>query len=174
MITYRPGVKMNERLVAVVEQIAPFARDISLIITSGVRDPQNQLSIIGKYAEIKGVRFKEFETGNLLDKVEIPEHGLVYRWQQTWSRLLRMGIIVNPPLAAKCLEDYKHPSKGYVSAGTLIQGSPHTRGTAFDVSGANNMGMIVGILTTAKAGGADIKDFLIERENNCVHVDINP
>jgi hypothetical protein len=175
MISFRPGIKLNDRLSAVIQQLAPFAGDVILTITSGIRDPEDQLSSIGKYAVARGVKFAEYEVGNLYDKVSLPDiGGEVYRWQQTWSRLLHLGVIINPPLAAHCLEDYHHPTKGHVPRGTLIQGSPHFRGTAFDISGANNLEEVIGVVTTAKAGGAEIKDFLVERENNCVHIDVMP
>jgi hypothetical protein len=174
MISFSPGIKLNARLSQVIQQIAPFAGGTMLKITSGLRDPIGQLSIIGKYAAIHGVKFSEYQVGNLYDQVIIGGFGVVYRWQQTWSRLLHLGIIVNPPLAATCLEDYTHPSKGFIKAGTFIQGSPHIQGTAFDISAANNKDRVVDILSSALAGGADIKDFLIERENNCVHVNIKP
>lgn len=172
MTSIARGVILNDRLKQVVAQIGRFPDSETLTVTSGVRGPEKQLSIIGKFAAIKGVKFSEYLVGNIYDKVTLAGVGEVYRWQQTWSRLLALGVIVNPPVAAACLEDYTHPSKGLVKAGTLIQASPHTRGTALDFSGANNIDRVVAVLSTAKAGGAEIKNILIERENDCVHVDV--
>jgi hypothetical protein len=166
----RPGVETTETIRRVLEAIEPFAGDVVLEVSSGVRDPAHQLVIIAKYAMIKNAAFAEFRADNVYEKYDINGRSL-YRWQQTWSRLLALGVMINPPLAARCLEDYQHPAKGTVPAGTLIPGSPHYSGKAFDISGRRGVIAVVEVLEQAKQAGAGIRDILVERENNSIHVD---
>jgi len=196
-IYIRPGVKTTDTIDKVLEAIEPCTRgqgsgvkgqesEIILDITSGLRDPADQLLIIAKFALANGVKFVEFDAKDVHgymdqgNRVAVPfeNHAItdgsvhkIYTWQRTWSRLLNLGIIINPPLAALCLEDYQHPTKGLVKAGTLVQGSPHYGGKAFDISGRPGIDRIVGILATAKLAGVGIKGWLVERNNNAVHVD---
>lgn len=172
----RPGVVTTPTIIDTLDAIAPFAFGTVLDVTSGLRTPEQQLAIIGKYAAFNGTFFPEYEPGNVHDKVLVPDAGReLYRWQRTWSRLLLLGIIVNPPLAAEVLEDYIRD--GVNKKGELIQGSPHYTGHAFDLSGGRNgvnMQELKTILHGAKEAGAPIRRFLVERQNNAIHVDCVP
>jgi len=170
MLTIRQGAKLNTALSNVVWKIAPFTGETLIEITSGVRNPIEQLHLIGRYALQKKIKFPEFDAQKLHDKINIEGQEL-YTWQRTWSMLLRLNIIINPPLAAICLEDSLR-ADGSNRNGTLIQGSPHSSGTAFDISGKAGIPRIVEILTAAKTAGVTIKNWLVERENNAVHVNI--
>lgn len=166
----RPGVRTTDVIMQVIEDLDPFTGDLILDITSGVRTPDEQLSIIGKYAAVQGVSFPEYEAGNLYEKVLVPYREKdVYRWQRVWSALLNRGIIINPPLAAEVLDDYFRD--GVNRLGQTIPGSPHYGGKAFDISGRPGLEKIVGVLATAKLAGVGIKGWLVERNNNAVHVD---
>lgn len=173
MLTIRPNVKLNDHLSKVIWDIAPYTGAVKIEVTSGVREPIDQLHLISWYALEKGVKFPEFRPQELHEKVQPVElESEVYRWQRTWSRLLHMGVIINPPLAAVCLEDSIRPN-GTNRKGEVIQGSPHSRGTAFDISGKAGFPSTEIVLKEAKAAGVGIKDWLLERENNAVHVNIS-
>ena len=168
MIYIRPDVKRSEVTDKIFEALGPFTEGITLDITSVLREPADQLMIIAKYALANGVKFVEFSAQNVHDKTTIEGQEL-YLWQRTWSRLLNLGIIINPPLAAVALEGYTRD--GVNKKGHLIPGSPHYTGKCFDISGRPGLEKIVGVLATAKLAGVEIRGWLIERANNAVHVD---
>jgi hypothetical protein len=172
MLTIRDNVKLNGPLSKVVWDLAPYAGNVLIDITSGLREPLDQLHLIGWYAIQKEVKYPEFDVHNLYDKITLGDGIEVYTWQRTWSRLLHQGVIINPPFAAVCLEDSYRPDHTN-RKGQVIQGSPHSHGTAFDISGAHGIEPVVLVLEQAKAAGVAIKNWLVERENNCVHVNIS-
>ena len=57
--------------------------------------------------------------------------------------------------------------------GLFINQTPHARGTAFDVGGNSNgiMDEAAVLAEAKKQNLAGLRGFLLERENNCVHVD---
>jgi hypothetical protein len=168
MIYVRPSVKRTETIDRVLEQIEPHSEGMILDITSGLRDPAEQLIIIAKYALVNKVRFPEFDPDDVHGRVTIDGQE-IYQWQRTWSALLALGIIINPPLAAVVLDDYLRD--GVNKKGHLIPGSPHYAGKAFDISGRPGLEKIVGVLQRARAAGAEIKGWLVERKQGAVHVD---
>src|SRR3990172_2220519 len=167
MYFLRPGVKTTPAIIAALKAIDEYAHGFIIDVSSGLRTPEEQLSIIGKYAAFQGVRFPEYEPGNVLEKVYVADENRdLYRWQRVWSRLLNLGIIINPPLAAEVLEDYIRD--GINKKGLLIPGSPHYSGNDFDISGGRggmHMTEITGILKKAKQGGAPVRYYLVERQN---------
>ena len=169
----RPGVVTTPTIIETLEAIDPFTHGVILDVTSGLRTPEQQLSIIGKYAVFHSAYYAEYEPGNVYDRVLVPELGRkVYRWQRVWSKLLNLGIIINPPLAAEALDGYIRD--GVNKIGQLIQGSPHYSGQAFDLSGGPRGALlrsVENVLFLAKHGGAPIRRFLVERQNNAIHVD---
>lgn len=168
MIFIRPNVKLTDTIKKVLAQIEPYSGDVILDITSGLRTPSEQLMIIARYAAVHGVQFHEFLPDDVHSTVMIDDKQL-YCWQRTWSRLLSMGIIINPPLAAVVLDDYI--VAGENRKGHLIPGSPHYGGKAFDIAARKGPDIIVKVLQAARDEGADIRSWTIERKNNCVHVD---
>lgn len=95
--------------------------DFPIWISSGVRTPQSQLALIKSYAIKKGL--------------ELPDLLTMDNFIPVWSKLLNVGIIINPPIDSHCIYDYwklvngvKVNHKGY-----LIPTSPHIKGTAFNV-----------------------------------------
>jgi hypothetical protein len=133
-------------------------------ITSIKRDPRDQLRIIINYALRMKIKVNCSE--NDLDlKLENGQ----YIWQEPWSRILESGIIANPPLVAATLYDYKHPVKGIVKAGTVIQPSSHFTGRAFDISG--QVGNIIEYALKEEPG-IGIRSYLIERQQDCTHCNV--
>lgn len=170
MLIIRPNVRLNGALAQVLCGVAPHAGSIAVEVTSGLREPADQLKLIGWFALQNEVKFPEFGVHDLYDKKDIDGQEL-YTWQRTWSRLLHIGIIINPPFAAVCVEDSFRPD-GTNRNGMLIPGSPHSRGTAFDISGRGGIDQVCGVLADSMAKGAAIKNWQVERKNNAVHVNI--
>jgi hypothetical protein len=142
-------------------------------VTSGKRNPEGQLEIIRGYLEKKGLKdeFKEAFGKGVHEKLTHEKFGSIYTWQLGWSKLLNIGVIINPPCAAACLLDYMRD--GINKKGRVINGSPHFNGTAFDVGGGENgIGDETEILKQAlKDGVKGLINILPERENNANHCD---
>lgn len=165
------GVLMTSTIEPVIVALDKYFKEAKLIanVTSGERTSGDQLRIIRNYcAQFKiDVEFPEIKTCGVLDKID----GL-FAWQKAWSRLLNKGIIVNPPLKAECLFDYFRD--GVNKKGQVINQSPHYYGKAFDIGGGidhdptNELEVIKKALADKLPG---LKGYLLERKQNCLHVD---
>lgn len=136
-------------------------------VTSILRDPIKQLDLIISYA-------KKYNISVNFSKTDVDTKiGDLYIWQDVWSRLLEIGVIISPPRDAICLRDYIR--NGINKKGQLIKASPHFTGYSFDIAG--NLTKIVGILNKAKSQDNAlkflIKNYLVEHQNGCIHVDVN-
>ena len=93
-----------------------------------------------------------------------------YSWQMAWSHLLNLGVIINPPVAAKCL---MHTTFDKIDRfNKVINQTPHAKGTAFNVGGGGN-GVTDEAAVIQKALNNKVPGlvgYLIERENNALHV----
>jgi hypothetical protein len=159
------SVVLNAALDKVLYEIDCDFRESPETVTSAVRIPEDQLRIIRKYLRTKGLddNYPEALACTIHDKDAAGN----YVWQKAWSHLLNIGVIINPPLAAVALMDYWR--NGVNKRGQLIGQSPHTRGTAFDLSGLDSLTVVQSLKLKGK-----IKGYLVERENSCIHCDINP
>lgn len=157
-----PHVVLNDKLDKVLSEIDHYWQGRKEVVTSGVRDADDQLRIIRKYLTSKGLadNYPEAMTGST-DGTTNGE----YSWQKGWSALLNIGVIINPPFSAVVLMDYFRNGKN--KKGHTIGQSPHTRGTAFDISGLDSGDIVQKLLADGK-----IRGYLIERENSCIHIDI--
>lgn len=148
--------------------------NLSCEVTSGLRTTEKQLQLIKEKA-IKHNIHVEFPliTGAQLN---IPN-----TWIPAWSRLLTIGEMINPPIATKCLFDYKKSDGTLRKAGTLIPVSGHQLGEDFDIGGFNkelnqavSLDAIVKVLKVALLS-AEVKGiiagYLKEPVNGAVHVD---
>jgi len=173
-----PGVVLTEKIDNVIFKLDRAFEKNKVIryVVSAVRTPDKQLNLIIQYAKAKGVRANFTE-----DDVDTKTDDGLYIWQETWSKLLQLGILINPPREAKCLYSYKHPSKGVVAAGTLIKPSPHFLGIAFDISATRNvpepqiegsLEKIVLIVQNAiiEDKTLGIYSYQVEREQECMHI----
>ena len=146
---------------------------VTSYVTSGLRNPESQLKIIRGYLEKRGlgVSFKDAFMNDANKKIEDPKYGSIYAWQLGWSKLLNIGVIINPPFAAACLMDYIR--NGVNKKGLVINGSPHFKGTAFDIGGATNgTNDETAIVKKALEDGLPgLVGYLQERENNATHCD---
>ncbi|HMG93458.1 MAG TPA: hypothetical protein VK589_25545 [Chryseolinea sp.] len=171
------GVILTEHIRPVIIALDEYFEKANLTayVTSGLRKPEDQLRIIRNELNSRGLSgdYQDaFEDIGFKMQYEGQE---VYGWQPGWSRLLNLGFIVNPPYPAKCLMTYFRPGSPVNRKGQLIGDSPHTRGTAFDISGGND-GVINEAQVIEKAMGKvkGLKGYLIERNNNAIHVDVGP
>lgn len=172
----KEGVRLNPKLdEAIAELEKDFAEEgLEAWVTSGERTSEDQLDTIQKYAKRNGVEkeFPEILTCGVNDKIDFGTQK-IFTWQRAWSRLLNIGVIVNPPLPAKCLFDYMRD--GVNKKGTIIGYSPHYYGKAIDIGGGSdkspvNEAEVVKKAIARRAPG--IKGLLLEPKNNCCHVDL--
>lgn len=157
-------VVLNERLNSTLCAIDKYWPPNGETVTSGVRTPEDSLRIIQTYLKKKDLARVYPEAMALTRIGDFATDGK-YVWQKPWSHLLSLGVIINPPLPAECLMDYYRNGKN--KKGHKIYQSPHIRGTAFDLSGTDSE-VIVKRLVEDKM----IRGYLVERENNCIHIDI--
>lgn len=143
------------------------------LVTSVLRDSDDQLEIVRMYLKNKGLKDKYSDafTKGLHDKVS-SDHGEIYSWQLGWSNLLNIGVIINPPLEAICLLDYIRD--GVNKKWKLIHMTPHVTRRCVDIGGRENG--VMDELAIVKKAMVDkkifIRGYLLERENNCLHLDI--
>lgn len=136
------------------------------LVTSGLRNADDQLRVIRGYMVKKGLDGKYPEAM----KCEVKDmKGVEYVWQMGWSELLHLGVIINPPLAARCLLDTTFDKRN--RRGLLINQTPHAKGTAFNIGGGGDgvedEAAVIQKALDDKLPG--LASFLKERENNAVH-----
>jgi hypothetical protein len=177
-VILKSGFKTTDIIDPVLVGLDAIARRLGIktIATSGLRDSNDQLDIIRKYLTDNGLKsqFEDTFLHGFDEKITDPKYGQIYAWQLGWSKLLNIGVIVNPPKAAICLLDYMRD--GINKKGKLIHESPHFYGTSADLGGgANGIDDELKIVKTAmeeKLPG--LVGYLIERKNNAIHCDCEP
>lgn len=180
MIEIKKNAVLDENQKEIISRIAVVCGGNRLTVTRGHSLPQEQLNIIRRFAIGHGCLLPEFVKNGPVDlKTELAGIGLVYHWQRTWSKLLHLGVVVNPPHTAICLEEYTRPS-GENMKGKEIPESAHIAGQnnrcwpidfSARVNGAVNFAQVRDILEQARISGAGIRAVKVERGNTCVHVD---
>jgi hypothetical protein len=158
------GIVLNADLDGVLSDIDSYWEGRKEKVTSAIRTIDDQLRIIRDYMVDHGLDKKYPDAMTCDVRAKFPNMNF-YKWQMPWSTLLNIGVIINPPIAAKCLLDYW--KNGVNKKDTLIGQSPHTKGKSFDISGLDSLDIIKRLLADKK-----IKGYLIERKNNCIHIDI--
>jgi uncharacterized protein YcbK (DUF882 family) len=157
-ITIRSGVKLTPEVARVVRELdSEFgAANLRVTVTSGLRTPEDQLRIIRNEAIKRGLhqQYPAIQTATVDD---------VESWLDAWDALLnRVGFIVNPPRDARS----RITGKSY-------RPSPHTRGEAFDLSGAE-LNRIADVVRGYCRKGGTISQILLEPKNNAVHIGVGP
>lgn len=141
--------------------------NLKAIVTSGLRDADDQLRVIRTYLVKKGLN-KKFPDAMTCATNEIRSGG-VYVWQEAWSALLAANVIINPAYDAKCLMHTTFDNRDRF--GQLIHQTPHARGTAFNIGGGGNgvddEAAVIQKAIDDKLPG--LVNFLKERENNAIH-----
>ena len=171
-LTVRKGVVLTENIDPVIAALDIYFQNANLkaVVTSGFRSPEDQLRII-RSAVINHRLADEFP-GVFDDIGKKVQYGgeEIYSRQLGWSKLLNPNFIVNPPYDAKVLFDYVRPGSKENKKGKMIYQSPHTRGTAFDIGGGpDGLDNELAVIKAANVKG--LKGYLLERNNNCLHVD---
>ena len=173
----KEGVILTEHIRPVIDALDPFFEEANLIalVTSGLRRPEDQLRIIRTELNRRALSHYYQDAFDEIGKKIQYEGKEVYGWQVGWSKLLSVGFIVNPPYAAECLMDYYRPGSSENRRGKVIGDSPHTRGVAFDIGGGpDGVTNEAQVIERAMGKVKGLKGYLIERNQNCVHVDCQP
>ena len=171
----RPGVELTPLLDRVASKLEPFFAEAKHIayVTSGKRNPEDQLRIIKDYVKRKNIQ-DEFIEGAKLGSQVSWKGKIIYSWQLAWSKLLNAGVIINPPLRAEVLLDYINKS-GVNRKGAFLNPSVHFSGLALDIGGgANSIGDETAIVKKAIVSKTipEIVSIVPERENNCLHINV--
>lgn len=173
----KDSVILTEHITPVIERLDPFfaAHNLTAWVTSGLRRPEDQLRIIRNELNRRGLSGEYQQAFEDIGTKIMHEDQEVYAWQPAWSKLLSVGFIVNPPYPAVTLMDYFRPGSKENRKGKLIGDSPHTRGTAFDIGGGKDGVTNEAIVLEQAMGNVKgLKGYLIERNNNAIHVDCHP
>jgi len=190
MINTLPEAVLDDKQRKIIAAVDPhaLAAGVTLTVTRGHSTPIKQLKTIETAARANECLFSEFVPGNVHDQTRIWRGGKemqAYLWQQTWSALLIKGIVINPPLAAICLEHYHRPNNEDMF-GQIIYPSPHIKELdnplpcPIDFSARvdrltrterTDIALVTEILTKAKDAGAGIRFIKPEPKNVCVHCD---
>lgn len=162
-------VLLNEIIEPVIVGLDKYFGSYKLkaYVTSGERTSEMQLDVIRQYCQRYGVdkEYPEVMTCSVLSR----------KWETAWSKLLNIGVVINPPLPAKCLFDYYR--NGVNKKGQEIGHSPHYWGRAFDIGGGvdhditNELNVVLKAIDNKLPG---LKGYLPERKNNCLHIDCIP
>lgn len=141
-------------------------------VTSILRTQEKQLEIIqsylirykldGEYQDTMTCHVEDYHTNDKNEKI--------YAWQLAWSKLLNIGIIINPPVKAVVLLDYI--KQGVNKKGEFIPESNHFSGKAFDIGGGSDISEELYVVSDAmkKDKLLGIKNYVVERQNNCLHI----
>lgn len=168
------SVVLTPVIAPVIEALDKYFEEANLkaVVTSGLRDSQDQLRIIRQYLVAKGLSEKYPDAMSCAVQDKAPDGN--FKWQMAWSNLLNIGVIINPPVRARVLMDYMRTGRNL--KGSTIPASSHFLGTAFDIGGSGN-GIKDEAAVVAKAFAAGISglvSFLSERENNAIHCNCKP
>lgn len=164
----------NSKLTAIDKYWPPNSE----IVTSVIRTSEDSLRIIRQYLHSKNLARVHPEA--MTCEISELNESNYFVWQKGWSNLLNIGIIVNPPLPAICLMDYfrdglderGQPIK-INKKGQVIGQSPHIPDPKNPMKGAADLSGLDS-LTIVKRLAEDkmIRGFLVERANNCIHLDL--
>ena len=166
------GVALTASIEPVIVALDKYfeKHNLKAFVTSGLRDPKDQLNVIRQYLRRKGLDVKYPDA--MACAVEDKNADGSYVWQMAWSNLLSVGLIINPPLRAICLMDYIRNGKN--RKGQWINQTPHASGKSFDIGGGANKIFDEAVVLDEALGEGQIpglKGILKEGENNAIHID---
>lgn len=180
-LTVKEGVVLTPIIEPVIVALDKYfeAANQKAYVSSGLRNPLSQLNTIRKYIRLKGLDLKYPVAMACMVEERIDWGGRnLYAWQPAWSKLLNLGVIINPPMRAEVLFDYFHPQDPKTNRkGRMINPSPHFRGTAFDIGGRMGDDSTIKdelpiVMKAFKEGVKGMVNVLPEHNNNCIHVDV--
>lgn len=173
-LTIGQNVKLTPVIDPVISRLDRYFKDCPAMVTSGKREPQDQLRIMRQYVQLlKLVNiYPEIFNTELKPETKLPNGD--YVWQLAWSRLLKEGIIINPCYSAKLLLDYFQIVNGKQQnmKGLVYPQSNHIPGNAFNVGGSTNgpQDEAACVQRAIDAGEPGIVNYVLERKNNTLHV----
>lgn len=177
MIKIKPDAVIDDYQQSIINAIEPFTIGNTYVVSRGHASPESQLAIIKDFAIRYNCLYPEFEDGNLYDQNIIIINSLAktcFLWQRTWSKLLNIGIIINPPVVAEVLFTYIR--NGVDTKGKLINPSPHILSNPIDFSakidGIPSLKGVVSMLKRAQTAGVGIRFIKPEPVNGCIHIDL--
>lgn len=177
-----PGVVLTpivEPVIVALDQLFQAAGR-SAYVTRALDDASGQLRTVKKYLVRMALDKKYPEAmmcENPTDKI-----GDYYVWQLAWSNLLKLGVIINPPLKAVCLMDYFGPQgTGSNRKGKEMPQTKHalpasTGVGCFDMGGSSGEDKTIAdelviVQKAFKKGIAGMVGIVPEHKNNCIHID---
>ena len=171
----KPGVILTnsiDRAILELEAVCAAAGR-KMYITSGQRPRERQLKIIRDYAVAYALdkQHPQAMTCQIEDK-DADGH---FVWQQLWSKLCNIGLIIAPPIACVALYDYNYFGRNL--KGLVCPASNHIPGFAFDVDGeANGIEDETKLVEQALKEGKlpSVINIVSERKNNCLHFNCKP
>ena len=144
--------------------------NIKAVVTSGVRTAEDQLRIIKDYLKRNKMSADHPDTMNCTVSDKFANGN--YKWQVGWSALLNKGIIINPPMRAILLMNY-FGAGGKNRIGEYFNQTQHANGVCVDLGGgANGLNDEIAVVSEAKSDIPEIVDWVIERQNNCLHLNL--
>lgn len=178
-INFSDDVVKTPAIVRSVELLDAYFDGEPSIISSGFRTARKQLETIIEKAKRHGIDGEFYEFHNNLDKE--PEFALfvdgyekaIFFWERTWSKLLSLSDIVNPPVPATVLFDYFRPGSLENKKGLTIGISPHMHGLAFDIKGENRLIQKANrVIKAFNDKNCFLTAYLVEHGNNAIHCDV--
>lgn len=173
-LTLREGVQLTTLTDGVIYSLDPHFElfNVKAVVTSCYRSRKDQLELIRKKAigQQMNLQYPDIDTVDMETVVHVGAFDQPW-WLILWSNLLADGVMVNPPEPAKAEFDYIHADGRHIPAGHEVGISTHQLGRAFDVAGAE-LHLIERVIQHAKTVGIpQLKGYLLEPINGCVHVD---
>lgn len=169
----KPSVRLTPHIIPVIVGLDEEFESAGLVayVTSGQRSSGDQLKTIISYCHRYNIAQDYPEVLTCLPE---DKEGGLYIWQPAWSKLLNIGVIINPPYPAKVLMDYWR--NGVNKKGMIIGHSPHYPGLAFDIGGGIDHDITNELVVVKRAYEKTpripgFKGYLPERKNNCIHID---
>lgn len=174
-LLFEPGVRTTPAIERTVSIMDSYFQAEQSHISSGLRTAAEQLRVIAEKALRHGIAglFNEFNPTIVQAKVDV-EGQMLYTWQRTWSKVLSLGDIVNPPLPAVVLFDYWDTKDGVKinKRGQEIGISPHMQGKSFDIKGGASIDeKAKRVVRAFNEGKCFMTGYRIEPVNNAIHVD---
>lgn len=171
-LTVASGVVLNELIEYVLVKLDPHFEKANhkAIATSGVRTAEEQLGLIRKFLRQRGLdkKYPEAMVGPVTNKLANGQ----YAWQMGWSALLNAGIIINPPLRAELLMDYIG-ADGTNKKGKTFEQTQHANGLCLDIGGGTDgLTNEVEIIKEASMHIPEIVSWVVEHNNNCLHLNL--
>jgi hypothetical protein len=174
-LTIKDGVILTDSIRPGIAQLdaAYKDRNISGLVSSGLRTPERQVDVIRGLAKDAGLEFDYLDSMNLNSTTSY-SGAVVFQWQIVWSKLMSLMFDVNPPIAATLLMD--RFIGGVNKRGKVYPPTEHSFGISFDIEGEYGGQQLLDIYTNAFLDAVKenevpaIISYTKEVKNNCLHL----